>query len=44
MEAHEEFREPMSDRIHATGFFVPNYPELTDEEVDYISRVIKGEE
>tara|TARA_R110000824_G_scaffold9309_1_gene41700 strand:+ start:4172 stop:5335 length:1164 start_codon:yes stop_codon:yes gene_type:complete len=43
-DVQEEFRAPMSDKIHACGFFVPNYPELTDEEVDYISRVIKGEE
>jgi len=40
----EEFRAPVSDKIHSCGFFVPNYPELTDEEVDYICGVIKGEE
>ena len=37
-----EFLDPMSDRIHSTGFFVPNYPELTFEEVDFICQVIKG--
>ena len=36
-----EFLDPMSDRIHSTGFFVPNYPELTFEEVDFICLVIK---
>jgi CDP-6-deoxy-D-xylo-4-hexulose-3-dehydrase len=37
-----EFNHPMSNRIHETGFFVPNFPELTTEEVDFISSVIKG--
>lgn len=37
-----EFSQEMSDRIHTCGFFVPNYPELTLEEVDMISNVIKG--
>lgn len=30
----------MSDRIHSTGFFLPNYPEMTDEDVDFISKVV----
>jgi len=38
-----EFRAPMSDKIHSCGFFVPNYPEMTDEEVDYVCRVVRGE-
>ena len=36
------FEDKMSDRIHSTGFFIPNYPELTSEEVDYISDVVRG--
>ena len=36
------FEDAMSNRIHSTGFFVPNYPELTDEEVDLISDIVKG--
>jgi CDP-4-dehydro-6-deoxyglucose reductase, E1 len=37
-----EFTQDMSDRIHTCGFFVPNYPELTLQEVDFICNVIKG--
>ena len=43
-QTQDEFRAPVSDKIHSCGFFVPNYPELTDKEVDYICRVVKGEE
>jgi CDP-6-deoxy-D-xylo-4-hexulose-3-dehydrase len=38
------FEDRVSDRIHETGFFLPNYPELGDEEVDYICRIVKGQE
>lgn len=41
-ERYGVFEDEMSDKIHSTGFFVPNYPELTFEEVDYICKVIKG--
>ena len=37
-----EFTHEFSDRIHSCGFFVPNYPELSTEEVDFISKVIKS--
>lgn len=37
-----EFNHPVSNRIHETGFFIPNYPELSEEEVDFISDVVKG--
>lgn len=40
--AYPEYSNPVSDRIHSCGFFVPNYPELTLEDVDYICSVIKG--
>jgi len=36
------FEDKMSNRIHSTGFFIPNYPELTNEGVDYISDVVRG--
>ena len=42
-EVQDEFRAPVSDKIHSCGFFVPNYPELTDEDVDFICSVGKGE-
>lgn len=34
------FEDEISDKIHQTGFFLPNYPELTLEEVDLISEVV----
>lgn len=33
---------PMADRIHTQGFFLPNHPSLTLEEVDEISDVVLG--
>ena len=43
VERYGKFEDAMSDRIHACGFFVPNYPELTNDDIDEICRVIKGE-
>ena len=37
------FEDEMSDKIHNTGFFLPNYPELTLDEVDFICSVVKGQ-
>jgi CDP-6-deoxy-D-xylo-4-hexulose-3-dehydrase len=37
------FVEEMSDKIHSNGFFVPNYPEMTEEDIHFICSVIKGE-
>ena len=31
---------PVADRIHHSGFFLPNYPALTKEEIEFISRVV----
>lgn len=31
---------PMADRIHHTGFFLPNHPSLKREDVEYIARVV----
>ena len=42
VERYGEFHDPMSDRIHSTGFFVPNYPEMSFEDIDFICDVIKG--
>lgn len=41
-ERYTEFRDDVSDRIHETGFFIPNYPELLREDIEYISNVIKN--
>ena len=38
------FEDEMSDRIHSCGFFVPNYPELTEEDIRFICDVVKGKE
>jgi len=40
---YDEFRAPVSDKIHSCGFFVPNYPEMTEEDIDFICQVVKGE-
>ena len=38
---YDEFEDKQSDKIHSRGFFVPNYPELTEEEIDFICDVIR---
>lgn len=38
-----EFNNEMSNRIHECGFFLPNDPTLTLEDVDFICKVVKGE-
>ena len=43
IDLYDEFEDEQSDKIHSRGFFVPNYPELTEEEIDFICKVIKGE-
>jgi CDP-6-deoxy-D-xylo-4-hexulose-3-dehydrase len=40
---YNEFRAPVSDKIHSCGFFVPNYPEMTEEDIGFICHVVKGE-
>lgn len=37
-----EFNDNVSNMIHERGFFVPNDPSLTEEEVDFISNLIRG--
>ena len=39
---YEPFEDEVSDNIHARGFFLPNYPELTEEEIELICNVVKG--
>ena len=43
VDQYGEFNEKMSDKIHSRGFFVPNYPEMTAEDVDFICSVVRGE-
>tara|TARA_R100001129_G_scaffold178478_2_gene154319 strand:- start:2582 stop:3742 length:1161 start_codon:yes stop_codon:yes gene_type:complete len=37
-----KFEEPVSNNIHSKGFFLPNYPELTEDEIRFICKVVKG--
>lgn len=30
---------PVADKIHRCGFYLPNHPDLTDEEIDYLTSV-----
>tara|TARA_R110000744_G_scaffold114363_1_gene213874 strand:- start:2323 stop:3489 length:1167 start_codon:yes stop_codon:yes gene_type:complete len=38
-----EFDDEVSNLIHSNGFFVPNYPEMSEEDIKFICKVIKGE-
>ena len=42
-ERYGEFPGKVADKIHSTGFYLPNYPELTTEDIEFISKVTKGE-
>tara|TARA_R100000008_G_scaffold21543_1_gene11349 strand:+ start:27942 stop:29102 length:1161 start_codon:yes stop_codon:yes gene_type:complete len=37
-----KFHDHISDKIHSCGFFLPNYPELTVENIDTICSIVKG--
>tara|TARA_R100001082_G_C4349766_1_gene154028 strand:- start:260 stop:1417 length:1158 start_codon:yes stop_codon:yes gene_type:complete len=41
-EKYGVFEDEMSDQIHSCGFFLPNYPELTYEDIDTICQTVKG--
>ena len=41
-ERYGQFDCPVSNQIHSCGFFLPNYPELTDGEIDHICDIVKG--
>ena len=41
-EKYGTFHDVVSDEIHSCGFFLPNYPELTLEEIDTICQIVKG--
>jgi CDP-6-deoxy-D-xylo-4-hexulose-3-dehydrase len=30
---------PVADKIHTCGFYMPNHPDLTEEEIDYLTSV-----
>ena len=37
-----EFHGEVADKIHSRGFFLPNYPELEIDDIDFISGVCNG--
>jgi len=37
-----EFHGEVADKIHSRGFFLPNYPELETEDINFISEVCKN--
>jgi CDP-6-deoxy-D-xylo-4-hexulose-3-dehydrase len=39
---YDEFRDDVSDNIHDRGFFLPNYPELTADEIGFICGIVKA--
>lgn len=41
-ECYGKFSAPIADRIHYCGFFLPNHPSLSLEQVDFISKVVLG--
>jgi CDP-6-deoxy-D-xylo-4-hexulose-3-dehydrase len=41
-ERYGHFDCVISDWIHSCGFFLPNYPELTNEEIDHICKIVKA--
>ena len=43
IERYGEFHGEIADKIHSRGFFLPNYPELTEEDISFISGVCLDE-
>tara|TARA_Y100000034_G_scaffold92212_1_gene111373 strand:+ start:2401 stop:3594 length:1194 start_codon:yes stop_codon:yes gene_type:complete len=39
IERYGEFHGEIADKIHSRGFFLPNYPELTKEDISFISEI-----
>lgn len=37
---YKKFSAPMADRIHHSGFFLPNNPSLTEKDIKYIAGVV----
>ena len=42
VDLYGEFNDEMSNRIHSRGFFVPNYPEMSNEDIDFICSIVRG--
>lgn len=42
VDRYGRFDDEVSNKIHSSGFFVPNYPELQTHEIDFICDVVRG--
>ena len=42
VDLYGEFNDEVSNRIHSCGFFLPNYPEMSKEDIDFICGVVRG--
>jgi CDP-6-deoxy-D-xylo-4-hexulose-3-dehydrase len=42
VDLYGKFDDEMSNKIHSCGFFLPNYPELKNDEIDFICSIVKG--
>ena len=42
-ERYGKFNGKNADKIHECGFYLPNYPELTEEDISFIAGVCLGE-
>ena len=40
-EDNEVFVDEVSDMIHSRGFFLPNYPEMTEDDIEFICNIVK---
>lgn len=40
-EKYGEFSAEMANKIHTCGFFLPNYPELTKKDINFITDIVK---
>ena len=40
VDEYGRFSGAMADEIHARGFFLPNYPELQEDEIDFICQLV----
>lgn len=44
IEEYGEFGGVVADKIHSSGFFLPNYPELEEKDIDFICDVVNSSE
>jgi CDP-6-deoxy-D-xylo-4-hexulose-3-dehydrase len=42
IEKYGVYELPFADKVHFNGFYVPNNPELTEDEIDFICEIISG--